>query len=310
MKQYILKRILLTLPVALGVCTLVFLLIHLIPGDPVEIMLGESAQISDKVQLRRELGLDQPLARQYANFLLQLFQGNLGQSLHNQRPVFDLVLERYPATLQLGLAAMLIAILLAFPLGLASAMNRHSLVDRGSMLFSLLSISIPHFWLGPMLIIVFAVWLDWLPVGGRGDITYLILPAITMGTSMAAILTRMVRSSLIESLRQEYITVARAKGLTRLKAAIKHALRNALIPVVTILGLQIGSLLTGSIITETIFAWPGIGRLTIQAIQSRDYPLVQGCILIIALSYVIINLLTDLTYALIDPRIRYGRRQS
>ncbi len=305
MKGYLIKRLLSTIPVLIGVVSLVFLLIHLIPGDPVELMLGETARAVDKLSLRHELGLDKPLLKQYLDFISGLAHGNLGYSLHTDQPVFQIITQRLPATIELSLAAMVIALLICFPLGIASAMKQSSLINNGSMVLALLGISIPNFWLGPMLIILFAVKLDWLPVGGRGGLAHIILPAITLGTAMAAILTRMIRSSLIEVSQEDYITAARAKGFSRLHVYVKHALRNALLPVVTILGLQLGSLLAGSIITETIFAWPGIGRLTITAINSRDYPLVQGCILVIALGYVFINLLTDVTYAWIDPRIKY-----
>lgn len=306
MKSYLTKRLLLAIPVIIGVVSLVFWLIHLIPGDPVDMMLGETARAVDKLRLRHELGLDKPLLRQYLDFILGVTSGNLGYSLRYDQPVLQIILQRLPATIELSLAAVAVALLISLPLGIASAMKQYSLIDNGSMIMALLGISIPNFWLGPMLIIVFAIKLDWLPVGGRGGLAHLILPAITLGTAMAAILTRMIRSSLIEVSQEDYIVVARAKGLPRLKVYLKHALRNALLPVITILGLQLGALLTGSIITETIFAWPGIGRLTLTAINSRDYPLVQGCILVVALGYVFINLLTDLAYAWVDPRIRYG----
>ncbi len=307
MKNYLIKRILLTIPVVLGVVSLVFWLIHLIPGNPVDLMLGETASAADKLSLYRQLGLDKPLFSQYTDFLSGIATGNLGYSLHSNKPVLDIIIQRLPATIELSIAALIAAVGISFPLGLASAMRQDSWVDNGSMLLALLGISMPNFWLGPLLIILFAIQLDWLPVGGRGGFLHLILPAITLGSAMAAILTRMIRSSLIEVSHEEYITAARAKGLSKIAVYVKHALRNALLPVVTILGLQLGALLTGSIITETIFSCPGIGRLTITAINSRDYPLVQGCVLVIALSYVFVNLLTDLVYALIDPRIRYGR---
>ncbi len=300
------KRLLLAVPVIIGVVSLVFWLIHLIPGDPIDMMLGETARAADKLRLRHELGLDKPLLRQFLDFILGVAGGNLGHSLRYDQPVFQIILQRLPATIELSLAAIVVAMLVSLPLGIASAMKQYSLIDNGSMIMALLGISIPNFWLGPMLIIIFAVKLGWLPVGGRGGLANLILPAITLGTAMAAILTRMIRSALIEVSREDYIVAARAKGLSRLRVYLKHALRNALLPVVTILGLQFGALLTGSIITETIFAWPGIGRLTITAINSRDYPLVQGCILVVALGYVFINLLTDLAYVWVDPRIRYG----
>ena len=306
MRNYLIKRLLLTGPVILGVVTLVFFLIHLIPGDPVEVMMGESAQAADKQRLRHELGLDKPLPEQYGNFLSGLVRGDWGKSLHSKRPVLEAIAARLTPTLVLALAAVLIALGISLPLGIAAAVRQYSLVDNLSMFLALLGISIPNFWLGPMLIIAFAIKLDWLPVGGYGGPSHLILPALTLGSAMAAILTRLVRSTMLEVLQQDYITTARAKGVGEFIVLLKHALKNALLPVITIVGLQLGSLLTGSIITETIFSWPGIGRLIIQAINARDYPLVQGCVLVIALAYVFINLFTDLAYAWVDPRIRYS----
>lgn len=289
----------------LGVVTVVFLIVHLIPGDPVEIMLGEQALAVDREALRHEMGLDKPIHLQYVAFLKGLVRGDLGQSLHTKQPVLTSIARRLPATIELAAAAMAVALLLAIPLGLLAAYKKDSLVDQGSMVFALLGISMPNFWLGPLLIIVFSLKLGWFPVSGRGSLAHVVLPAITLGTAMAAILTRMTRASMLDVIQSDYITTARAKGVRESLVVLKHAFRNALIPVVTIVGLQIGSLLAGSIITETIFAWPGIGRLTIQAINARDYPLVQGCVLIIALGYVLVNFATDLLYGLIDPRIRY-----
>lgn len=305
MRRYILRRIGLLVPVVIGVVTVVFLIVHFIPGDPVEIMLGEQAQAVDKETLRRQMGLDKPLHVQYVDFLARLARGDLGRSLHTKRPVLESIARRLPATLELALAAMVVALVLAIPLGLLSAYKKDTVVDQGSMLFALLGISMPNFWLGPLLIIVFSLKLGWLPVSGRGSLAHVVLPAITLGTAMAAILTRMTRASMLDVIQSDYITTARAKGVRESRVVLKHAFRNALIPVVTIVGLQIGGLLAGSIITETIFAWPGIGRLAIQAINARDYPLVQGCVLVIALGYVLVNFLTDLLYGLIDPRIRY-----
>ncbi len=305
MRRYVLRRIGLLVPVVLGVVTMVFLIVHLIPGDPVEIMLGEQALAVDKEALRHEMGLDKPLHLQYVAFLKGLVRGDLGQSLHTKQPVLTSIARRLPATIELAAAAMAVALLLAIPLGLLAAYKKDSLVDQGSMLFALLGISMPNFWLGPLLIIVFSLKLGWFPVSGRGSLAHVVLPAITLGTAMAAILTRMTRASMLDVIQSDYITAARAKGVRESLVVLKHAFRNALIPVVTIVGLQIGGLLAGSIITETIFAWPGIGRLTIQAINARDYPLVQGCVLIIALGYVLVNFATDLLYGLIDPRIRY-----
>ena len=306
MKTYLFKRLLLTIPVVLGVVTLVFFLIHMIPGDPVEVMMGETAQAVDKQHLRHELGLDKPLGEQYVDFLVNISCGDWGQSLHSKRPVLEAIAARLWPTVGLALAALVVALGIALPLGIAAAIKQYSAVDNFSMFLALLGISMPNFWLGPMLIIVFAILLDWLPVGGYGGLAHLILPAITLGSAMAAILTRLVRSTMLEVLQEDYIVTARAKGSGELRVLVKHALKNSLLPVITIVGLQLGSLLTGSIITETIFSWPGIGRLIIQAINARDYPLVQGCVLVIALSYVLINLLTDLAYAYVDPRIRYS----
>ena len=305
MKRYLFIRLLLFVPTLAGALTLVFFLIHLVPGDPVEAMLGETASTTDKGALRRQLGLDQPLGTQYLRFLSRLAKGELGESLYGQGPVMELISARFPATVELTLAAMGIAMLLAFTLGTLAAVKKNSWVDQASLLFSLFGLSTPNFWLGPLLIIFFAIDLGWLPVSGRGGWSHLILPALTLGTSMAAILTRMVRSSLLEAIRQDYIRTARAKGLSEWSVWLKHAAGNSLISVTTILGLQFGALLAGSVITETIFAWPGIGRLTLEAIQTRDYPLLQGCILIIACSYLVINLCTDILYRAADPRIRY-----
>lgn len=307
MKRHFLNRLLLFFPTLLGVLTLVFFLIHLVPGDPIEVMLGETASSADKETLRRELGLDQPLWTQYIRFLTGLVLGDLGRSLYEQTSVKELILTRFPATLQLTLAAMGVALLIAFPLGIMAAVENRSWIDRLSLLFSLLGLAMPNFWLGPLLMIVFSIELGWLPVSGRGGMSHLILPSLTLGMAMASILTRMVRSSLLEVIHEDYIQTARAKGLSEWRVWLKHALRNSLLSVITIVGLQFGALLAGSIITETIFSWPGLGRLTVQAIQTRDYPLVQGCILVIAISYLVVNLLTDLLYQLVDPRISYGR---
>jgi len=307
MGRYLLRRLAWLIPTCLGVVSLIFLLRPLIPGDPIDFILGESAQAADREALRRAFHLDEPLARQYLLFLKGLTRGNLGVSIHSRRPVVRLIRERYPATLKLTLASILIALVLALPLGVLSAVRRESALDHTAMAGALLGAAMPNFWLGPLLILLFAVQLGWLPVSGAGSPAHLVLPALTLGTSLAAILTRMVRSSLLEVIGQEYMTTARAKGLSEGVVICKHGLRNALIPVITLIGLQFGALLAGSIITETIFAWPGLGRLTVTAIQARDFPLLQGCLLTISLSYVLINLLTDLAYAAADPRIRLNR---
>jgi peptide/nickel transport system permease protein len=302
---YILRRLLQAIPIALIVATLVFSLIHMIPGDPIEIMLGDGAQAADVAALRERLGLDRPLLEQYTDFLTGLFRWDLGTSIASGRPVTEVIVEPYPATLELAFAGMVVAILIALPMGVAAALNRDGAVDHGSRFFALLGVSIPNFWLGPVLILVFSIYLGLLPVSGRGSLAHLVLPAVTLGTALAGLLTRMVRSSLAEELHKPYLVTARAKGIGRRTVIVRHALTNALIPVVTVIGLQFGALLTGTIITETIFSWPGLGRLLIQSIRARDYPLVQAGVLIIALTYVLVNLLTDLVYAWLDPRIRY-----
>jgi peptide/nickel transport system permease protein len=290
----------------LGVCTLVFSLIHIIPGDPVEVMLGEGARATDVADLRSRLGLDRPLLSQYTDFLLQLIRGSLGESIRYHQPVARLVIERFPATLLLAGASMLLALLIAIPAGTITAMQRGSGWDRLAGLLALVGLSLPNFWVGPMLIFLFAVKLDWFPVSGMESPLSVLLPSITMGAALAAVLTRMIRSSLLEEISEPYCAAARARGLGELKIALSHAFKNAANPVLTVLGLQLGVLLTGAIITETVFGWPGLGRLTVQAIETRDYPLVQGCVLLISLTYVVINLATDIAYVLVDPRIRHG----
>lgn len=307
MKRYFIHRLLLLLPTLLGALTLVFLLVHLIPGDPVDVMLGETASAADKEELRRSLGFDRPLAEQYRSFLAGLALFDLGRSLHEQQSVAMIISARLPATLQLALCAMVVAVFISFLLATLAAKKRGGWIDRSALLFSLLGLSMPNFWLGPLLMILFSIQLGWLPVSGRGGVTHLVLPSITLGLGMAAILTRILRASLLQVGREDYVQTARAKGLSERQVWLKHMLRNALLSVVTVLSLQFGSLLTGSLITETIFSWPGIGRLTVQAIQTRDYPLVQGCVLVIATFYVLVNFLTDVLYKLIDPRITYAR---
>lgn len=304
MARHLLDRLLLTLPALWLVLTMVFLLIHIVPGDPVEQMLGEGANLSQIVELRHSLGLDQPLLTQYGHYLGQILRGDLGQSFKFQAPVRRVIFERYPATLQLAFLALLVCAALAIPAGVWAAYRRGSHADRAVGVFSLLGLAVPNFALGPVLVVLFSIQLGWLPVSGRGGALNYILPAATLGAALAAILTRMVRGAMLEELSSDYVRTARAKGLATWAVLVRHALRNALIPIITILGLQFGTLLAGTIVTETIFSWPGIGRLTVQAISSRDYPLLQGCILVIALSYVLVNLLTDVLYALIDPRVR------
>ena len=305
MLRYLVRRLLLTIPVLLGVATLVFALIHLVPGDPAQLMLGDGASQEEITQLRQTLGLDRPMLVQYRMFLTGLGKGDLGSSFRYGTPVTREIRVRLVRTMQLAAAAMTVALIIALPLGIAAAVFRGTAIDYGAMTLALAGISMPNFWLGPLLAILFAVKLGWLPVAGTGTIWHLLLPAVTLGAALAAILARMTRASLLEELRELYVVAARARGLSRFRAVVRHAFRNSLIPVVTIVGLQFGAVLTGTIITETIFAWPGVGRLLIQAINFRDYPLVQGCVLFISLTYVLMNLLTDLTYGLLDPRIRY-----
>jgi peptide/nickel transport system permease protein len=304
MKHSLPLRLLLILPSVWLILTMIFLLIHIVPGDPVQQMLGPDAQAADVLRFRHDLGLDLPVRVQYAHYLAGLVRGNWGESYHFRAPVFGLVFERYPATLELSLAALAVCLAIAIPAGVFSASRRGSARDRATSVLTLLGLSMPNFALGPLLILFFSVELGWLPVSGRGGVSHLVLPALTLGAALAAILTRMVRGSMFEELSSDYVRTARAKGLPERAVLFHHAFPNALIPIITIVGLQFGTLLAGTIVTETIFSWPGIGRLAVQAIQSRDYPLLQGCILVIALSYVAVNLLTDLVYALVDPRVR------
>lgn len=306
MVNFIVSRILSAVIVVLGVSCIVFLFIHMIPGDPVEVMLGESARPADREVLREALGLHLPLFEQLRNYYIGLFQFDLGSSLHSARPVVELIGERLPATVELALASLIVAIIIAFPLGTIAAIRQHTLWDQGAMGFALVGVSIPNFVMGPLLILLFSVILGWLPVSGREGFDSLILPAITLGTALSAVLSRMVRASLLEVLSEDYIRTARAKGLHEWRVVWVHGVRNALLPVVTLLGLQLGVLLGGAVITETIFSWPGIGQLTIEAIQQRDYPVVQACVLLISLAYVVVNTLTDIVYGGLDPRVRLG----
>ena len=305
MGSFLTRRLALSVPVLLGVATLVFSLIHLIPGDPAQAMLGETASAADVAALRSKLGLDRPLLAQYGAFLAGLARGDLGTSLRTGEPVASQIWERAPATVELAAAAMLFAIGVALPLGVVAAVRRGTVVDFASMGLALTGISVPNFWLGPLLAIVFSVWLEWLPVSGRGTWAHLVLPAVSLGAGLAAILARMTRATLLEELREPYVQAARARGASISRAVLRHALRSGLIPIVTLIGLQFGTVLTGAVITETVFAWPGIGRLLIQSIGFRDYPVVQGCILLIAVTYMAVNLITDLAYGSLDPRIRY-----
>lgn len=297
------KRFLQLIPVLWGVGTLVFLLLHLVPGDPVEIMLGENAQASSKEALRASLHLDRPLIEQYGIFWRSALKGDLGESFLSKKPVSTLIAERFPATLSLALAAMFWAVLIAIPLGVLGAMFKKSIFDRLVLFYSILGVSMPSFWFGPLLMLFFAVKLGWFPVSEREGWASYVLPSLTLGFGLSAVLTRMTRATMADVLSQEYITTAKSKGLSWPKVYFKHALKNALIPVITLLGLQLGALLAGAVITETIFDWPGLGELVYRAIQSRDFPLVQGSVLVIAATYVCANTLADLAYSLANPRI-------
>ena len=304
MLGFLLRRVAMTIPVILGVATLVFSLIHLVPGDPAQSMLGESAAASDVAELRTRLGLDRPLMTQYVEYMTGAVRGDLGTSFRYGTPVTQEISARLGKTAQLAVAAMGVAILIALPLGTLAAVFKGRAIDQAAMTASLVGVSLPNFWLGPVLAMLFAVSLGWLPVSGAGTPAHIVLPAVTLGAALAAVLARLTRASVVEELQELYVVAARARGLSRWRAIVRHALRNSLVPVVTVIGLQFGAVLTGTIITETIFAWPGVGRLLIQAINFRDYPLVQACILFIAVAYVLMNLLVDIAYGWLDPRIR------
>jgi len=304
MLRYLSLRVLYTLPAVWLVVSIVFLLIHLVPGDPILQMLGEGAPAADVEATRHLYGLDRPLGEQYLHYWKGVLRGDLGPSLRFNQSVSKMIAQRYPYTLELTLASLLVAIVLSIPAGVRSAQRRNRWDDRLLSVVSLFGLSFPNFALGPILILFFAIKLGLLPVSGSGTVAHLVLPAITMGGALAAILTRMVRTSMLEELSHDYIRTARAKGLPERTVVYRHALRNAMIPIITVLGLQFGALLAGAIVTETIFSWPGIGRLTIQAISNRDYYLVQGCILAIGLTYIAVNFLTDLLYSAVNPRIR------
>jgi len=310
MKQTLI-RLALTLPVVWLVVSLVFLLIHLVPGDPVQLMLGEGATPADLDTLRHQLGLDLPLHTQYLHYWAGVLHGDLGESIRLHESVAHLIAQRYPYTLALTLAALMLGLVLALPAGIWAAVRRGKLTDQALSVVSLFGLSVPGIALGPVLILIFSIWIGWLPVSGANaggssaiEWQYLVLPAVTMGASLAAILTRMVRTAMLEELGQDYIRTARAKGLSENAVVWRHALPNALVPIVTIVGLQFGALLAGAIVTEMIFSWPGLGRLTVSAISNRDYALVQGCLLAIGLTYVLVNFLTDVVYRVVNPRMR------
>jgi ABC-type dipeptide/oligopeptide/nickel transport system permease component len=310
MKQ-ILTRLILTVPVVWLVVSLVFLLIHLVPGDPILQMLGDSATPADVTALRHQYGLDQPLAMQYLHYWGGVLHGNLGNSIRLHETVAHLIAARYPYTLALTLTSLTVALVLALPAGIVAAVRRGRWLDQTLSVVSLFGLSVPGLVLGPVLILVFSILLGWLPVSGSSsggnhgiEWQYLVLPSVAMGASLAAILTRMVRTAMLEELGQDYIRTARAKGLSEAAIVWRHALPNALVPIITVVGLQFGALLAGAIVTETIFSWPGLGRLVVQAISNRDYALVQGCLLLIGLTYILVNLLTDVVYRWVNPRMR------
>jgi peptide/nickel transport system permease protein len=300
---YVARKVFHTLFVALGVTTLVFVALRM-SGDPAAAMLPGDASVEETIALRRTLGLDRPLYAQYASFLGSAVTGDFGTSFRHQQPAFELVLERLPATLELAFAALVLALVVALPLGILAAVYRGGVVDVAAMVFAVIGQATPYFWMGIMLILIVAVQLDWLPTSGRGGVERLILPAITLGTHFAASLARLTRTSMLEVLGQNFVTTARAKGLSERSVILVHVLKNAAVPVVTLIGLQFGTLLGGAVVTETIFAWPGVGRLAVQSIFVRDYPVVQAGVLVLALTFVGLNLLVDLLYGWLDPRIR------
>ena len=302
--NYLIKRLISAVFVLFGISTLVFLLIHLVPGDPIEVMLGETARPADREALRHALGLDLPIFQQWWEYLKGIARFDLGESLHSKQAVSQLLLERLPATVILSVASLFIAIVMALPLGILAAVYKDSIWDRLAMVSAMFGVSVPNFVMGPLLILVFALWLGWVPVSGKEGLSSLILPALTLGSALAAILSRMIRASMLEVLQEDYIRAARARGLSDFRVLVLHALRNAALPVITILGMQLGALLAGAVITETIFSWPGIGQLMIDSIQKRDYPVVQACVLLISFTYVLVNLMTDVTYTSLDPRLK------
>jgi peptide/nickel transport system permease protein len=306
MLRLVLRRLSVLVPTLFGAATLVFLLLHVVPGDPIDVMLGESAAPAAREELRARLGLDRPLAEQYGRWLTGLARADLGESIRSGRPVTELLAERVPVTVTLALTALLVAVSIGIPLGVLAANAPGSPVDRLALAVSLGAVATPSFWIGPMLVLLFAVELGLLPVAGHGTAAHLVLPALTLGTGMSGILIRMTRSALLETLSDDYVRTARGKGASRTRVLLTHALPNAATPVLSVLGLQLGAVLAGSVVTETIFAWPGLGRLVIEAIQSRDYPVVQGAVLVIATVTVLANLLADLAQAAVDPRVAEG----
>lgn len=301
---FVLRRALSLIPIGLGVVVLIALMVHVIPGNPVDQILGDYATPEAREKMTIQLGLDQPILKQVFNYVSNLLQGDLGRSLITQKDIGTLIGNRILPTMQLALAAILVSIFLSIPLGVISAAFAGRAFDYLAMLFALIGVAMPSFWLGSMLVLFFSLWLDWLPVSGIGSWQNLVLPALTMGTSLASILTRMTRNSMLECMKEDYVRTARAKGLSARVVLLKHVLRNASLPLVTIVGLQFGVILTGAVITEVIYDWPGLGTLILEAVQSRDVPLIQGCVLFFSGVYLFVNLATDLVYSLVDPRIK------
>nr|CBH39797.1 ABC transporter, permease protein [uncultured archaeon] len=315
MLNYIIKRLILLIPILFLVTLISFSLLFIIPGDPAETILtgpGGGADPKAVEAFRIKMGLDKPVYIQYFTWLESVLHGNLGYSYQSKRPVIDTILPRFHATLKLAIVSLIISLLISIPLGIISAIKQYSAIDNVSMVGALLGVSMPNFWQGLLLILLFAITLGWLPVAGygdHGDLEHIILPAITLGTSSAAITTRLMRSTMLETINQDYIQAARAKGLSERVVIGKHALKNALIPVVTMIGLNFAYLLDGSVVVETIFAWPGIGLLMVESIYMRDYPMIQGCILFVAIIFIFVNLMVDILYTYLDPRIRYETKE-
>ena len=303
--MYLIKRLLSAVVVIWGVLTLVFFALSLAPGDPVEVILGENASITERQNLRYKLNLHLPVHERYLLYIKQLSQGDLGASIHQKKAVIDIILPRLGNTVELAVSSLIVALMLAFPLGLLAAFYKNTWIDSSALFISLLGISIPNFVMGPVLVLIFSLWLKWLPTGGIEEAGALVLPCIALGTALMAVLARMLRANLLDTQRETYLIAARARGVSQHNTLLRHALPNALLPMLTIIGLQLGTLLGGAVITEVIFSWPGIGSALIESIERRDYPVVQGCILIISLAYVLVNLFIDLLYAYVDPRIQY-----
>ncbi|MFF0830972.1 nickel ABC transporter permease [Brevibacillus sp. NPDC003359] len=305
MFHYVIKRLLQMIPTLIGVSILTFLMVHAVPGDPARMLAGPEASSEEVAVVRESLGLDQPLYVQYGKYVYNLLQGDLGTSLRSERPVLDEILGRFPSTITLTVMAIVVMVVIGLFAGIFSATRPNSLIDNTTMMISLFGISLPVFWLGLMLILLFAYYLNWLPSGGNDGFSHFILPAVALGLSSSAILARLTRSSMLEVINQDFVRTARAKGVKEKLVVYKHTLKNALIPIITIIGLEFGTLLGGAVLTETVFSINGLGRFIIQSIQFRDYPAIQGSILFVAAIFVVVNLIVDLCYSLVDPRVKY-----